>query len=145
MIENTNNAFKYNNKLGQNLTNNKPNVEKTKGIYKIPCKDCEKFYVGETGRGLKTRMSEHKNDIVHQKPESGVAEHTRKNDHFFDFKNAKFFHYSENIHRRQIIESAVLNKFSKLNLTVNLDKGFAPHNDFLTKHINGLINLDDFG
>ena len=142
---NTSLIFKYINKLGQNLTDNKPKVNKTEGIYKIPCRDCKQFYVGETGRGLISRINEHKDDIVKQKAESGIAEHVRKDDHFFDFKNAKIVHYSKNIHKRHIIESAIINKCSKLDLTVNLNKGFSPHNDFLTKHIEEIINLDDFG
>ena len=28
-------------------------------VYKIPCKNCEKSYVGETGRSLGIRMEEH--------------------------------------------------------------------------------------
>ena len=31
------------------------------GIYKIPCKDCDKYYIGETGRSLGLRIKEHTN------------------------------------------------------------------------------------
>ncbi|CAB4013412.1 Hypothetical predicted protein, partial [Paramuricea clavata] len=36
-----------------------PTEEQTNVIYKIPCKDCPWNYIGETGRSLKTRKSEH--------------------------------------------------------------------------------------
>ena len=32
-------------------------------VYKIACKDCEASYVGQTGRQLHTRISEHRNHI----------------------------------------------------------------------------------
>ena len=32
-------------------------------VYKINCKDCDASYVGQTGRQLQTRISEHKNHI----------------------------------------------------------------------------------
>ena len=72
---NTNLIFKYNNKLGQNLTDNKPKLNKTEGMYKIPCRDWKQFYVGETERDLITAINEHKHDI---KTECKIAEHVRK-------------------------------------------------------------------
>ena len=35
----------------------------TSVVYQIPCRGCQKSYVGETGRGLKTRLAEHKRDV----------------------------------------------------------------------------------
>ena len=35
--------------------------EKKKGVvYEVQCSECEEVYVGETGRTLKKRVSEHK-------------------------------------------------------------------------------------
>ena len=33
--------------------------EKSGVVYKIPCRDCDAVYIGETGRSLKTRKREH--------------------------------------------------------------------------------------
>ena len=38
-------------------------AEKKGVVYIIPCQDCTKVYVGETGRTLKKRMSEHKQAV----------------------------------------------------------------------------------
>jgi len=32
-------------------------------VYKLPCKDCDATYVGQTKRKLNTRISEHRRDI----------------------------------------------------------------------------------
>ena len=40
-----------------------PNNLKKNVVYKIPCKDCDASYVGQTGRKLETRMTEHCNHV----------------------------------------------------------------------------------
>ena len=37
-----------------------PELMKKNVVYKVPCMDCEKVYVGETSRNLKRRLTEHK-------------------------------------------------------------------------------------
>ena len=39
-----------------------PKEDKAEVIYSIPCKNCNKVYVGETGRKFGTRLAEHKKD-----------------------------------------------------------------------------------
>ena len=140
----TNLVFNYKNKLSHNLIQNKPSIASESGVYKIPCKNCDKNYIGETGRTLKKRIDEHKKDIRIQKSDSGVAEHVRKNNHFFDFKKAKIVYPSNSTIKRHIVESTLIADLKKSNKTCNLNLGFAPHNHFLTKHLKEIIPLDDF-
>jgi len=37
--------------------------EKPEVVHKIPCKIVQRFYVGETGRPLKTRVKEHRKEV----------------------------------------------------------------------------------
>ena len=37
--------------------------EKPEVVYKIPCKNCERDYVGETGRPLGARVKEHRKEV----------------------------------------------------------------------------------
>ena len=37
--------------------------EASQCIYEIPCKNCDKVYVGETGRNLGTRLNEHRKEV----------------------------------------------------------------------------------
>jgi len=32
-------------------------------VYKIPCKNCQKVYIGETGRSFRVRMKEHQKEV----------------------------------------------------------------------------------
>lgn len=44
-------------------------------VYVIPCPVCRSQYVGETGRTINERISEHKRDIRYRRRESPVAKH----------------------------------------------------------------------
>ncbi len=68
----------------------KPPIEEQKNvIYQIPCQDCSWSYIGETGRSLKTRKSEHIRNVKLSKKGSNVAKHAWTQDHIIDFANAK--------------------------------------------------------
>ena len=48
----------------------------------IPCKDCEKVYVGQTGHSVDQRIKEHKRALASlDYSMSAVAEHAIKTDH----------------------------------------------------------------
>ena len=40
-----------------------PTEDKAGVVYQVPCKSCSKCYIGETGRPLKKRISEHKAEV----------------------------------------------------------------------------------
>ena len=137
-------VFTYKNKLFNKLNKNSPKCSDTpNGVYYIPCKGCPKGYLGETGRELKQRIKEHKNDIVRQVPESGVATHVREQGHKFNFDKAEFIVPCSDKKKRHIIESALIKKLGKR--CVNLNNGFAPNNVVLSKYILDVINLRAFG
>ena len=51
-------------------------------IYSIPCKDCEKLYIGETKRKFNTRLREHKKAVEQKHPKKFVlAEHCLQSGH----------------------------------------------------------------
>ena len=58
-------AVKPQTTLRQVLVHPQDKVEKQKEagvVYKIPCSQCEKVYIGETGRQLGTRITEHRKE-----------------------------------------------------------------------------------
>lgn len=65
-----------------------PNKAKKNVVYKIYCKDCDVSYIGQTGRTLKTRISEYRNDIRRNtQNHTVITEYRLDHNHNFDWKN----------------------------------------------------------
>jgi hypothetical protein len=57
------------------------------GVYRIPC-ECDKVYMGQTGRSIETRCKEHRRHIHLSQPDkSVVAKHSINTGHCIDFTN----------------------------------------------------------
>ena len=50
-------------------------------VYSIPCAVCDKQYIGETGRGLKTRIAEHRRDMRNHVESNAMVAHADKEGH----------------------------------------------------------------
>jgi hypothetical protein len=50
-------------------------------ILHIMCMDCNKVYIGQTGRTLRTRYKEHIRSIKYNKEDSGYTTHILNNTH----------------------------------------------------------------
>ena len=79
-------------------------------VYSIPCKDCQKTYIGETARMKDTRMKEHKAKIRTLASDSKIVEHILKHKHDFDFDNVKVLAHESDWRRRIIKESILSNR-----------------------------------
>ena len=53
-------------------------------VYKIKCCDCQASYIGETGRNLSTRLTEHKRATRNGDVNNHIAEHHLKTKHQID-------------------------------------------------------------
>ena len=76
-------VFKTNLTLRRHLTKveTPPDPVTTKGVvYRIPC-ECGSVYVGETGRTLKQRITEHKRAVKNVNSNIGIAVHVAKTKH----------------------------------------------------------------
>ena len=60
------------------------------GICKVPCKDCNLFYIGQTKRSLETRLSKHLRCVTNQEIyKSSIAKHCWSTGYDFNFHQAK--------------------------------------------------------
>ena len=57
-------------------------------VYEVPCKGCDKRYIGETKRILKVRLGEHKQAVKRGDPKSGIAVHAHESQHAIDGEGA---------------------------------------------------------
>ena len=63
-----------------------PDDDKSSIVYKINCRDCDASYAGETGRALKTCVSEHHRAMEKRDfSASPLAQHAWKHDHHIDW------------------------------------------------------------
>jgi len=117
-------TFKCFNKLGKFikvhkdplLTAFRPNV-----VYKINCQDCEASYVGQTKRMLNTRISEHRNHIKRNSPQTSViTDHRLEFNHEFDWDNVEVLDEEINYNKRLISEMIHIKK-QKLGLNLKKD------------------------
>jgi len=76
-------------KLGARLVKKRDNQPVLFGIvYSINCGQCEWVYVGESGRSLDERVSEHKRSVKNCCTNSEVAKHCWENKHRMDWSSA---------------------------------------------------------
>ena len=72
-------------------------------VYSIPCHDCDKVYIGETGRQEGTRMKEHKKNFRVGSSLSGPAIHC-KDGHKMNWEGVKHLAREPNADKRRILE-----------------------------------------
>ena len=92
-----------------------------KGVYEVPC-SYEKFYIGEMGRSLKTRLKEHSTDIFHGRTNKSVlAEHSHITSHHVCIEKSSLIAKEDNYNKRRIREVVEIEK--KRNNNLNKDDG----------------------
>ena len=109
------------------------------GVYQIDCKNCNKFYIGETGRPFEIRLLEHKAAARNTKNTSGLTNHCIKEKHGFDFDNAKLVFKNANTVKRKVVEAALIS-INKSNC-VNLNTGFVPLDETVSSCISNNFNI----
>ena len=69
---------------------------KTAGVYEIPC-ECGQVYIGQTGRTVNERISEHERNLRMQYfDKSAVVEHALENNHHIGFEEARLIDRATN-------------------------------------------------
>ena len=74
-------------------------------VYKIKCCDCQASYIGETGRNLSRRLTEHKRATKNGDVNNHIAEHHLKTKHQIDWDSATCITYSTDYYQRLTLES----------------------------------------
>ena len=130
--------------LRQVLVHPKDKVEKQKKagvVYKIPCSQCEKVYIGETGRQLGTRITEHRKEAekisdrnftrstrrasTNEHHKSAITDHVCQNNHIMNWEASEIVEQESDKFKRWIKESICIRSNTPI---MNMDKwSLAPH------------------
>ncbi|KYN49992.1 hypothetical protein ALC62_00019, partial [Cyphomyrmex costatus] len=104
-------------------------------VYKINCNQCEASYVGQTGRKLDTRISEHKKHINKvSSSHSVITEHRLEFGHDFDWNNCEVLDVERFYNKRLVAEMIHINRQKKgLNLQTDTDALSHTYTDILNK------------
>ena len=98
---NINLIFRNSGLIKQKLINNKP-INLDGCVYKIPCGICNKYYIGQTGKSLEKRISQHKYCIRSADGNNALFNHVDQCNHAIDFDNSTIYKYVSNIAERNI-------------------------------------------
>ena len=74
-------------------------------IYKINCKNCDKVYIDQTSRALRSRTREHKRAIFTGDKNSLLAQHCIKNSHEFDLDDVEIIDRCSQWSKRLFLEA----------------------------------------
>jgi hypothetical protein len=77
-------AFTTRNTIGKLLTcQTEHQIDKytESGVYQMKCLDCQKNYIGQTGRSFHTRYKEHAQDYRHDNHRSNLAKRPLEHQH----------------------------------------------------------------
>jgi len=100
---------------------NIPKLSQTNLVYKLSCRDCDATYVGQTGRTLKTRISEHRNHINRNTTtQSVITEHRINFLHEFNWDNVEILDRERFLSKRLISEMIYI-KRQKNSLNLQSD------------------------
>ncbi|GAA51625.1 solute carrier family 29 (equilibrative nucleoside transporter) member 1/2/3 [Clonorchis sinensis] len=118
-------AHKPNATLRKLISRPKGNQDKTKRnnvLYQI---NCNKFYVGQTGRKLCTRIKEHNAAVRRHDLLSLISIHEDQEGHIFNLENAKILAHGNTRHERDFLE-AWYSMAGSINRQTELDPIYTP-------------------
>jgi hypothetical protein len=83
------------------------------GVYEIKCNECEKKYIGETGRALEVRIKEHQEDVRNKNDKNAMYRHKKDEQHEMNWDSAQIIDKEEHFHKRRVLESVYIAKTKK--------------------------------
>ncbi|GAA55914.1 hypothetical protein CLF_109359 [Clonorchis sinensis] len=101
-------AYKPANTLRKTLSRPKGKLDpmtRNNVIYRIQCKDCDKRYIGQTGRKLSTRIHEHKLATERHDQFSLISVHKDQEGHEFDWSGVHILGQARTKKEREFIEA----------------------------------------
>ena len=98
-------------KIGEMLASVKDIVHlEGKGVYEVPCNDCTRTYIGQTGRKISIRLNEHRNSVSKYDKTSTLAQHAVNSFHQINFAGSSHIASERSKFCREIREAVEIEK-----------------------------------
>ena len=111
--------YKRNRTLESVFSKKFKNYSKKEGpcVYEIPCKNCPKKYIGQTGRMLAIRIKEHQQ----LRENSALTSHVHTTGHQMDFENTRILFNENNTIKREILELISIKRSEHMENNTGID------------------------
>ena len=106
-------------------TKREDTMESSGVVYEVDCNDCIKKYTGETGRKLKERIKEHKDDGEKSRKDekiTGLSQHVKTTGHNIAWDNVKIIYRENNWKKRKFKEAARITSHNREQLMNKKDE-----------------------
>ena len=80
-------------------------LKKKEVVYRVLCQDCDGAYIGETGRSLQKRLTEHKYAVRTNDRKNDIAVHAWDMDFQPDWEAAEVVEYEPHYWKRRVLEA----------------------------------------
>lgn len=118
--------LKLNRKVFTKIHSNIPAMRTKNTVYKINCQNCDKFYIGHTGKRLECRIQQHKNDCRLRRCNgngTALSTHSLEMQHQFDFENPEILEIEPNKTKRETKESYHIKNKQTHTVNFKVDNG----------------------
>ncbi len=103
-------------------------------IYTVPCKNCNRFYIGQAGKTLVQRKKQYKYSVRTRQESNALFMHVRDTNHSTDGENCKKVKTSKSLVERNVIKSSLIKHTYEDNL--NLSDGLFKLDNYITDKIS---------
>uniref|UniRef100_A0A6P7HGF2 Uncharacterized protein LOC114348369 n=1 Tax=Diabrotica virgifera virgifera TaxID=50390 RepID=A0A6P7HGF2_DIAVI len=97
-------------------------MENSNVVYKIPCQNCDKSYIGHTSRNLIGRLTSHKSDLRNNKNTCALVDHAISKNHSFNFNETTVLKHENQLNKREFLEMVCINKYQCVNKRTYINK-----------------------
>ena len=110
-------AFSYENTVSKHIIQNSPKYQEDI-VYKIKC-SCGRFYIGQTGKCLRKRISQHQYQCQTNVSSNAINAHSRTCNNPIDWNSPSILYKNNNFIERNLIESACINFSNMYNFNTS--------------------------
>lgn len=111
-------------------------LEQSNLVYKIPCHNCDKTYIGETSQNLSRRLCSHRSDCKIKKRSCALVDHVLDKKHTMNFEDVSILSVEKYQLKRRFLEMVHIKKDNNsINKKSDINK--------LSNIYNYLLSLQD--